>query len=73
MPEIHVHGTPDYQETALFRQKLIVRDCTSFGLPYAIRIVMQLPEQNVRPVAAPRALAPSMEALPKGQAENTSG
>jgi histidinol-phosphate/aromatic aminotransferase/cobyric acid decarboxylase-like protein len=59
--------------TALFRQKLIVRDCTSFGLPYAIRIAMQLPEQNARLVAVLRALAPSMDAALAVQAENKSG
>ena len=59
--------------TALFRQKLIVRDCTSFGLPYAIRIAMQLPEQNARLVDAMRRLASTPKSVPEEPTEKTSG
>jgi histidinol-phosphate aminotransferase len=32
----------------LLREKLLVRDCTSFGLPAYVRIAAQLPEENER-------------------------
>lgn len=45
--------------SALLKQRLVVRDCTSFGLPNFIRIATQLPEANTRLVNALRELAPT--------------
>lgn len=39
----------------LLNHRLLVRDCTSFGLPAHIRVAAQLPEQNSRLIAAMRA------------------
>jgi histidinol-phosphate aminotransferase len=43
---------PTATRSALLRERLMVRDCTSFGLPHYIRIATQLPEQNALLVAA---------------------
>ena len=40
-------------------QRMVVRDCTSFGLPNLIRIATQRPEANRRLVDAMRELAPT--------------
>jgi histidinol-phosphate aminotransferase len=43
----------------LLAQRLVVRDCTSFGLPQFIRIATQQPEANVRLLQAMREVAPA--------------
>jgi histidinol-phosphate aminotransferase len=48
---------------ALLAQRLVVRDCSSFGLPNFIRIATQQPEANARLLDAMRQLA-SANALP---------
>lgn len=52
---------PSAAETrsALLAQRLVVRDCTSFGLPNFIRIAAQRPEANARLLQAMAELAPT--------------
>jgi histidinol-phosphate aminotransferase len=49
--------SPSELRRALLADRLIVRDCTSFGLPHYIRIATQLPDANARLVQAMRAHA----------------
>jgi histidinol-phosphate/aromatic aminotransferase/cobyric acid decarboxylase-like protein len=51
--------SPAVLRAALLREHIVVRDCTSFGLPNHIRIATQLPEANDRLVQALAALAPA--------------
>jgi histidinol-phosphate aminotransferase len=44
--------SPPTLRRSLLAQRLVVRDCTSFGLPHHIRIATQLPEANGRLVQA---------------------
>lgn len=48
---------------ALLEHRLVIRDCTSFGLPNFIRLATQLPQANQRLLAALRQLAPAMRSL----------
>jgi len=43
---------------ALLRQGILVRDCTSFGLPAYVRIATRRPEENARLLAAVTGLRP---------------
>jgi histidinol-phosphate aminotransferase len=43
----------------LLAQRIVVRDCTSFGLPQFIRIATQQPEANARLLQAMREVAPA--------------
>ncbi|PWH17250.1 MAG: aminotransferase class I/II, partial [Ardenticatenia bacterium] len=45
--------------SALLRYGILVRDCASFGLPAYVRIAPRRPEENVRLIAALRAITPS--------------
>ena len=49
--------SPAAVRRALLAERIIVRDCTSFGLPHHIRIATQLPEANARLVQHLRAHA----------------
>jgi histidinol-phosphate aminotransferase len=51
--------SPAALRNALLAQRMVVRDCTSFGLPNLIRIATQRPEANRRLVHAMRELAPT--------------
>jgi histidinol-phosphate aminotransferase len=47
-----VHDSAATVRASLLEQGLVVRDCTSFGLPHYVRIAVQKPEENERLVAA---------------------
>lgn len=51
--------SPPTLRSALLQRRMVVRDCTSFGLPNYIRIATQRPEANARLVEAMAELAPS--------------
>ena len=53
------HGATFRQ--ALLRQRLLVRDCASFGLPQYVRIASRRPEENVRLLAGVGSLVESEE------------
>ena len=55
---VPVHS-PATLRDALLARRLIVRDCTSFGLPNFIRIAVQRPEANARLMQALIELAPT--------------
>jgi histidinol-phosphate aminotransferase len=55
---VPVHAATELRR-ALLARRLVVRDCTSFGLPNFIRIATQIPEANALPVQALRELAPT--------------
>jgi histidinol-phosphate aminotransferase len=55
---VPVHSANDVRR-ALLAQRLVVRDCTSFGLPQAIRIATQRAEANERLLQALYELAPA--------------
>jgi histidinol-phosphate/aromatic aminotransferase/cobyric acid decarboxylase-like protein len=55
---VPVYSPATVRET-LLAQRLIVRDCTSFGLPDFIRIAVQRPEANARLMQALIELAPT--------------
>jgi histidinol-phosphate/aromatic aminotransferase/cobyric acid decarboxylase-like protein len=46
--------SPSVLRRALLEERLVVRDCTSFGLPNFIRIATQRPEANARLLQAMR-------------------
>lgn len=46
---------------ALLPQRIMVRDCTSFGLPQYIRIATQLPDQNAQLLAALQQTLPVLQ------------
>jgi histidinol-phosphate/aromatic aminotransferase/cobyric acid decarboxylase-like protein len=48
-------ANPAALRAALLQQRMVIRDCTSFGLPDHIRIAAQRPDENQRLVAALRA------------------
>jgi histidinol-phosphate/aromatic aminotransferase/cobyric acid decarboxylase-like protein len=50
--------SPSALRSALLAQRMVIRDCTSFGLPHFIRIATQLPEANARLIAALADFAP---------------
>jgi histidinol-phosphate/aromatic aminotransferase/cobyric acid decarboxylase-like protein len=52
--------SPSAIRSALLAQRLVIRDCTSFGLPQFIRIATQLPEANARLIEALREFAPAI-------------
>ena len=51
-------NNPPTLRQALLAQRIVVRDCTSFGLPHYIRIAVQQPPQNQQLVEVLAALAP---------------
>jgi histidinol-phosphate aminotransferase len=61
---VPVHS-PATLRNALLARRLIVRDCTSFGLPNFIRIAVQRPEANARLVQALIEMAPTITPSPR--------
>ena len=59
--------SPSTLRRALLEKRLVVRDCTSFGLPHFIRIATQLPEANARLLQAMQELAPDTHPLNRTQ------
>lgn len=55
--------SPAALRQSLLEERLIVRDCTSFGLPHFIRIATQLPDANARLLQAMHKYAPKAQPI----------
>lgn len=62
---VHVGNGAAFR-SALLRHSILVRDCTSFGLPAYVRIAPRRSDENLRLVAALREVTPSFLKLRNG-------